>query len=277
MDFWGIPKIALDNDNILFERLGTWKEYNEIREKIRKEHVHYQTGWLTINVPPEIKDVDDAKKYSYDLIDKLHLMLSFAHGHDVPIHELIIYEVSINQEILKTHEISSIWTGKAYPNSLNVYSHGLKAFLETASPLLSDDNFVSKTKVVLAMRYYNVATSFDFVEIMFMLLWPGLEAMANAFYKKNPPSQSIKGIKEKISYMLKSPEYQMDQYIDDVKRMYDDIRVRLFHGGSVDWRKHFSDVLKLKRLMEKVIFKTLNFYDNDLIYHAIKEDDLLAR
>ena len=213
MDFWLTPKIILDN--VCFERAGTWIEYKEIREKIRKDHVHYQTGWLTIDVPNDFKTIDKAKEYANDLIDKLHLLLFFAHGHDVPIHELIIYEVTNDHEVLKSHEVGSIWTGKPGASSLNVYSHGLSAFLEKALPL--------------------------------------------------------------IKYMLADPKYQMQQYGPDVERMYEKIRVRLFHGGSVDWTTYAHDAFRLKRLMEKVIFKTLNFYDNDLIHYAIKEDDLLAR
>jgi len=275
MDFWSTSKIILDN--VCFERAGTWREYKEIREKIRKDHVHYQTGWLTIDVPNDFETIDKAKEYANDLIDKLHLLLFFAHGHDVPIHELIIYEVTNDHEVLKNHEVGSIWTGKPGASSLNVYSHGLSAFLEKALPLINNGDFVSKTNIVLAMRYYNLAISINFVEIMFMLLWPGLEAMANAFYRNNPPSSEIKGIKEKIKYMLADPKYQMQQYGPDVERMYEKIRVRLFHGGSVDWTTYAYDVFRLKRLMEKVIFKTFNFYDNDLIHYAIKKDDLLAR
>jgi len=312
MDFWAHDKISWNN--VRFERIGAWEEYKKIRKRIESERIHLQTGWLIIDIPKEIKNVDKVKEYSLNLIDKLHLLISFAHGHDVPIHELLIYEVSDGRETLKAHEISSIWTGKPGASSLNVYPHGLDRFLNSAMPLISNEDFVSKTNVTLAILYYNLAVSVSLLEIKFTTLWLGLEAMANAFYESNPKDliltrdewndlktqcrdyltrigkrdvyskllqnlQFLRSgtIKERIRYMLKDAKYQMQQYFPEVEIMYDNVRVPLFHGRRVDWTANFDKVYKLKRLMEKIIFKTLDFYDNDMIYYAIKEDDLSKR
>lgn len=312
MDFWATDTISYDN--IRIERIGTWEEYKKIRKKISEERAHYQTGELTIETPDDIRTIDQAREYSLNLIEKLDLLLSFSHGHDVPIHELMFYEVSDSREVLKGHEINVIWTGKPGAYSLNVYSWGLNRFLMTAMPLLSNEDFVSKTNITQAIIYYNLATNINFLEIKFAFLWLGLEAMANAFYKSHKEDMiltrtewdSLKDIckkylikigkenvysnllqkisllrrgtiKERIDYMLRAPKYQMQQYYSEVAVMYEEMRVPLFHGRRIDWATHSEKVYRLKRLMEKLIFKTLNFYDDKSVYYAIKEDDLSKR
>ena len=313
MDFWLSDRLSY-YDIFKIVRIGTREEYKEIREKIKKERIHYQTGELTIEIPKEMESIEQAREYSLKLIEKLHLLLSFSHGHDVPIHEFMFYEVSDGQEVLKGHEISSIWTGKPGASSLNIHSHGLNEFLITAMPLLSDDVFVSRTNIVQAISYYNVATSVMFLETKFIILWLGLEAMANTFYENNEKDliltredwNSLKKIckeylgkvgkedvysdllqnisflrsgtiKERIDYMLKDTTYQMQQYSSEIAAMYDEIRVPLFHGRRIDWAANSLKVYRLKRLMEKIILKTLNFYDNNTVYYAIREDDLAKR
>lgn len=312
MDFFATDTISYNN--IRLERIGTWKEYTKSRKRITKERTHHQTGELAIETPARIRTIDQAREYSLSLIEKLHLLLSLSHGHDVPIHELMFYEVSDSQQVLKGREISSIWTGKPGAYSLNVRAHGLNDFLNTAMPLLSNEDFVSETGIVKAIIDYNFATNFNFLDIKFSVLWLGLEAMANAFYENSPENlvltrtewNSLKSrcreylaeigkeniytellerisflrrgtIKERIDYMLRSPNYQMQQYSSEVATMYDEMRVPFFHGRGIDWATKSEKVPRLKRLMEKLIFKTLHFYDNDLIHYAIKENDLSKR
>ena len=312
MDFFATDTVSYSN--IRFERIGTWEEYRTIRQRISRERTHHQTGELTIENPADVRTIDQAREYSLNLIENLHLLLAFSHGHDVPIHELMFYEVSDNQQILRGHEISSIWTGKPGAHSLNVRADGLNQFLMTTMPLLLDEGFVSETGIVEAITHYNFATNVNFLDIKFAVLWLGLEAMANAFYENSPEDliltrpewNSLRNrcreylaeinkenvfeellqrisvlrrgtIKERIDYMLRSTSYQMQQYSSEVATMYDEIRVPFFHGRRIDWAAKSEKVPRLKRLMEKLIFKTLNFYENNLIHYAIREDDLSRR
>lgn len=308
MDFWGIDSISVNGFKI--ERIASWDEYKKNRDKIGKEETHYQTGWLTIDIPPEKESIEEARAFSVDLANKLHLLLPFSHGHDVPISEFMFYKITDGQEILVGHEIDSIWTGKPGNSSQNVYSHGLNNFLNLAMPLISDPEFNGKTNVALAMLYYNLARNSKFLESQFMALWLGLEAMANVFYDSAPTDLVLsqedwnglktvckeylerrgKGgvysdllqdisvlrrgtMKERIAYMLQDSKYQMQQYVAEIARMYDNVRVPFFHGRSVDWASNYDTVFRLERLMEKIIFKTLNFFNDD-VNLAIRDADL---
>jgi hypothetical protein len=312
MDFWGAEHISYDN--IRIERIGTWEEYKETRDRISRERNHYQTGLLIIETPGDVTTIDQAREYCLKLITKLQLLLPFSHGHDVPIHELIFYEVSAGQEVWKGHEISAIWTGKPGAYSFNILPMGLNQFLSTAMPLLSDDEFVSRTSIIEALTHYNLAMNIGFLEIKFAILWLGLEAMANSFYENNQEDLILtrdewnelknrcrqylteigkeevysnllekisflrKGtIKERIDHMLRGRNYQMQQYSSEVAYMYDHMRVPFFHGGHIDWNANGEKVYRLKRLMEKMILKTLNFYDNNMVHDAIKDNDLSKR
>lgn len=309
MDFWGIDSVSCPSFKI--ERNGSWDEYKKIREKIEKERTHYQTGWLTIEIPPEKESTEDARAFSIELINKLHLLLPFSHGHDVPINEFMFYKVVDGQEVLVGHEIDSIWSGKTGGSSQNVYSYGLNNFLNTAIPLVSNTDFNTSTNVSLALLYYNLSRNSNFLESQFMALWLALEAMANVFYNSVPTDlvlskenwNELKGMckvylqsvgkesvyadllrdisvlrrgtmKEKIAYMLQHAKYQMQQYTTEIADMYDNVRVPFFHGRSVDWSSNYHTVFHLRRLMEKVIFKTFGFFDNEYVHYAIKDDDL---
>jgi len=288
----------------------------DVRKKIQEERRHYQTGMLTIEIPISMRTIPEAKEYSLDLIWKLRILLSFAHRHDVPIHELMLYEVSDSQEDLREHEIGVIWVGKPGASSLNV-RYGLDKFLATAMPLISLSDFISRTNALLAISYYNLAMNLDFTEVKFLLWWLGLEAMANAHYENNQQDMVLTRdewnalkdqcrqflveigkeavfsdllarvsflregtIKERIDYMLRNPAYHMEQYSEEVASVYEKMRVPLFHGREIDWISDttlFEKAHRVERLLEKLILKTLAFYDNNMIYHAIKEDDLSAR
>jgi hypothetical protein len=308
MDFWGISSISCNGFKI--ERIASWDEYKRIRDKIGKEQTHYQTGWLTIDIPPEKGSIGEAKAFSVDLINKLHLLLPFSHGHDVPVNEFVFYRITDSHETLVGHEIDSIWTGKPGNSSRNVYSHGLNNFLNSAMPLISDPEFVKKTNVALAILYYNLARDSNFLESEFIALWLGLEAMANVFYECAPTDlvltkeewnglkdmckDYLEGIgkesvfagllqdisflrrgtmKEKIAYMLQDSKYQMQQYAAEIASMYDNVRVPFFHGRSIDWASNYDTVFRLRRLMEKIILKTLDFFNDDVNF-AIRDVDL---
>jgi len=80
--------------------------------------------------------------------------------------------------------------------------------------------------------------------------------------------------------MFNDPTYDLDDYNQEISFIYDNMRVPLFHGRKIDWNAAYDPsekMYRLKRILEKLIFKTLNFYDNDMIYYAIKEEDLSAR
>lgn len=314
MDFWLDDQIICAN--VKFNRIGTRKEYKEIRSKITKERRHYQTGLMTIEIPAHINTIEEAKKYAMDLIDKFDLVLSFAHKHDVPIHELLIYEVEKGKEIKRSREIHSIRMGKAGAICHNLH-YGLEKFLNSAIPLLNDANFVSDTNIRNAMLWYNYSQDFNLIDIRFQCLWLALELMSNTYYERNPKDLVLNRtewktfkvrckkflkdigkekvfndllanisflrqgtIKERIYYLLKDDKYKMERYYPEVQFIYDNMRVPIFHGKGIDWNAAFNPfekVYKLERLLEKLIFKTLSFYDNDMIHYRIKDDDLSKR
>jgi hypothetical protein len=312
MDFWMADKITYKN--IEFQRLSPWDQFEENRKRIGREQAHYQTGTLKFSLASEVKTVNAARDSWRELVNRLHLLLPFAHGHDVPIHEMMIYETNAQVETLIAHETESMGFGKAGASSTNVYSHGLEAFLNTTMPLICDEDFNGKTNAPLALMYYNGARGNSFLEIKSIMLWMGLEAMANTFYDGNPDELRVskrdwKAIrnfcrdyltmtgnqatysnllndisflrqgktKDRIDHMLTSDSYRMREYVTEVHDIYDNIRNPLLHGRIVDWRANTQRVFKLQRLMEKILFKTLNFYDNDLIHYSIKDADLSAR
>jgi hypothetical protein len=54
--------------------------------------------------------------------------------------------------------------------------------------------------------------------------------------------------------------------LPEIAFLYDKMRVPIFHGRKINWSADFNPVKKvyrLKRLMEKLIYKTLDFYDNN--------------
>jgi hypothetical protein len=309
MDFWALDKVSWNNVSI--DRIGSHDEYKETRDRIAKEKKHYQTGLLTIDIPPEKTTIDEARAYSEAVISKLHLLLAFSHGYDIPISGFSFYEVNAGRETLIAQESSIIWIGRVGTSSINIMSYGLDRICKVAMPLVSDDSFNEKTCISLALTYYNAARNNNFLDTKFIVLWLGLEAMANSFSNDNPADlvltreewSNIKKrceeyltsigkknvydnllkdisflrngtIKEKISYMLNHTSYQMSQYSDEIESMYNNIRVPLFHGRQIDWKAHQNKVFRLKRVMEKLILKTLGFYDNDFVHYSIKDEDL---
>ena len=221
------------------------------------------------------------------------------------------YEVTDNQEKLVGHENDTIWTGKASASSENIYSFGLGNFVNATMPLISNPTFVAENNVKLAMQYYTMSRNIGFIETQFMAFWFGLEAMANAFYEKEPTDLAItkadwnglkavckkylqeigkpqvfddllrdisflrRGtMKDKIDWMLQHLNYQMQMYTPEISAIYDEIRVPFVHGRNVDWSSNFDKVFHLRRIMEKIILKTLNFYDRDEVNYAIKDADL---
>jgi hypothetical protein len=125
-DFWALNKVSWNN--VTIEKVGLQGEYKSIRDSITKEGKHYQTGFLTIEVPPEKKTIEEAKVYSEGIISKLHVILAFAHGYDIPISGLKFYEVNAEGEELIGQENSIIWVGRTGANSSNVMSGGLDPF-----------------------------------------------------------------------------------------------------------------------------------------------------
>jgi hypothetical protein len=312
MDFWITSRVTYNN--VQFDRLTPWETFRHNRELIDREHQHHQTGNLTISAPPEITTVDAAREYWHDIVNRLHIILAFAHGHDVPIHEMKVYSVDSLKATVIADEWEAMWLGKSGTSSSNVHSHGLQAFLETAMPLISDKKFNKQTKTMLAITYYNSAINNSFLETKFILLWMGLESMANAFYENNSTDlgvsrQEWKHIKDfckdylslvgkanlytnlvqdiaflrqgktkdRIDKMFNDKKYNLGEYYEFINGVYDDIRNPLFHGETIEWIDKTATVFNLERLMEKIILKSLNFYDNDFVAHAIKQANLSAR
>lgn len=308
-----MPSVSCDNFRI--ERLGSASEYYEIRQRIANEKQHYQTGELIIDVPRNIETVEAARNYSLNLISNLRSLLSFSHNYNVPIHELSIYRVKGNHEEQIGHERQTMWFGKPGSSARYVLPRDLNQFLQIALPLLNDDKYVSKTGIKTTLNYYNATlTSFLFLEIRFTLLWLSLEAMANAYYENNPTKEILtrqewdllkekckhhltemdkldvyetflgkisvlrRGtIKEKIDALLSDKTIQMQQYSSRVRDMYDEMRVPFFHARVIDWATYSKELPLLERLVEKLIFKLLDFYEKMPSNSIIKDEDLSAR
>lgn len=313
MDFFNAPTISALN--VKFERVGTFKEYYDLRQKISYEKKHYQTGMLSIDVPQKFKTIDQAKKYAYDLIFKLRILLSLCHDHDVPINEFIFFNTNTTGEEEIGHEFYANYFGEAGSStSFFVRPNNIGRFLELSLNLLDDNEYVNNTEVRSALIFYNLSSHSLFLEIEFSLLWMSLESLANAYYDHNKVNEIItkdewlelknrcraylneigkkevynsllnnisvlrRGtIKERIEALFSDQKYHMMQYFEDVRNMYDNIRVPFFHGRIVDWANYTNEVHRLRRLIQKLLFKTLNFYENEPIEPVIKDPDLSAR
>lgn len=310
MDFFGKPKFVYEN--IKIERIKDKDEYWRRREIIKDKNIPQHTGMVTIEIPREIESLEQATDYAKKNLDNLWILLSFAHEHQVFWHGLEIVEVNEKETVLRS-EYAAIWMGKTGYFCAHMYAIYLEEFLKYAMPLLEDEKFVSRTNIRQALLLYNLAQNFTFIEVRFQLFWMALEGMANAYTKIKPVESTFTekewsgfkkvledyldkiGKRETLSEVIRHfsfirepfakdrinnllRRYGLAQYSNEIGSFLD-IRRALFHGRSVDIPTHdFSiAVRKLEGLLEKVLFKFLNFYDNEMIHHSIKSEDLLAR
>jgi len=310
MDFFAKPKFMYEN--IKIERIEDHDEYRRRLEIIKENKVSQNTGMITIEIPKEIESLDQAEEYSKKKLDNLWILLSFAHEHQVFWHGLEIVEVD-GEEIVKRSTYTAIWTGKAGYFCAHMLSPYLEEFLKSAMPLLENEEFISRTNIRHALLLYNLAQNFTFIEIRFQLFWMALEGMANVYTriepieppltkdewngfkkvledyldkigKKEALSEVIRHFsfirepvaRDKINHLLR--HHNLSQYSNEIGPFLN-IRRALFHGRSVDIPPHdFSiAVRKLEGLLEKILFKFLNFYENEMIHPSIKSEDLLAR
>lgn len=312
MDFWMQREIT--GPNFTIESIDR-DEYKKIRDKIRDDREHYKTGELIIEIPDDV-DVADIKDYYNKFTNRLHTLLVFLHGHDVPIHGYELYKINEGIKVPIETSFSSMYVGRVGSGSANIF-HGMNTCINHCLPLLMNDEFVDANYVLKAMYMYNSALDHSLLETKFQLLWIGIESLANKYYENNVTDlllsrsewkdikeyleKYLEGIgkkevydrliskisflrrgtiKEKIEYMLISTEYDLGTYVEEFRFIYDNMRVPIFHGKGIDWNLDYKPVEKVfrtKRLLEKILFKALGFYENDMIHRSIKADDLSAR
>jgi hypothetical protein len=309
MDFWMIDHFT--HDNVEFKSVDN---YQEIRRNWRSDREHIQTGWATVQIPREISAPEAAIEYTIPLLEDYSLLLSFAHNHDVFFHEYTCYE-KVNDELKwKTTQRHSIRVGKA-TGGINIYSHGLNAFISTTMPLIKDEEYIEKTGIVRALRWYNEAVNIDVVEVKFPALWIALEILAHSFARSNPKEFILSDekwkvvmksskklfkkelnlkpeeysrllgtlgnlregpITDKINYLLDN--YGIGMYETEVSN-FNKVRNDIVHGNKLDYDSNpepFEIELKLERLLTKLILKILNFYDNEGVHSAIHSENLRA-
>lgn len=312
MDFWALRSFT--HNNVKIERYGTFDEYEKARDCIHKENQHAQTGILTINIPDEMEEkIED---YANSIITNLWLLLSLAHDHDVPIQGLWFFDVENGKEIEKGFKISAMRTGKPGKGICWNLHYGLDKFIQKTMPLLEDKTFVSKTNIKHAIGWYNEAQNTNIFEFRFTSLWIAMEGLANTYDRNNPGKPLLerrewkamkkvlttflkhigkqqiissilkrfkflreRHIEDKICRLLNDKKYGLDQYCGELRRL-NTIRNDILHARRVDLHSKpspFDLEHRLKRLLQKIIFKTLDFYDNDMIYHSIKDENLDRR
>jgi len=312
MDFWLIKSFVCDN--IEFKRLDNYKK---IRDLIRKERQHYQTGTVTVRIPHEISDPDKSIDYTISLLDKCSMLLSFAHNHDVFFNEYTCYEVTDEKTEPKRSCFASIVVGKATGPGPNIYSHGLERFISTTLPLIQNEDFNKETGISRAIVWYNEALDLGVIETKFLALWMALEIAANSYSEANPRDflllkeewnqlmkefdKLLKRIKitskeaidklygalgfarkghivDRIAYLLSG--YELSQYNSEIPT-FNKMRNDILHGRTLDYSSKPSSVdnaIKLERLLVKLVLTILNFQDKvNLIHSSILKDDLLAR
>lgn len=311
MDFWILR--AFTYNNVKIERLGTFEDYEKAREQIRKTDQHVHTGLLTIDIPDEMDEkVED---YANSIITNLWMLLSFAHGHDVPIQGLWFFEVENGKEIQKGYKISAMRMGQPGKGICWHLQYGLDKFVQKAMPLLENETFVSETNIKHAIGWYNEAQNTNLFEFRFMSLWMAMEGLANTYDRRKPGKSFLtreewrkmkallvdflrqvgrkqdaftvfqrlkflreRHIEEKICRLL-DEKYGMRQYCDEIPRL-NKMRNDILHARRINLHlkpSPFDLEHRLERLLEKIIFKTLDFYDTDMIYHSIKDENLDRR
>lgn len=310
MDFW--IQRPFTHENIKVERYGTFEKYKKTRDYIKGKRMHAQTGVLTIKVPAEMED--RAEEYAKPLTDDLWMLLSFAHGHDVPIQGFWFFDEKDGKEIPRGYSISGMRVGKPGGGSCWNLQYGVDKFIQQTMPLLENEAFVTRTNIRHVIGWYNEAQNTNLVEYKFMSLWMGLEGMANVYDRINPGAPILtvaewtrmravlhdflvdldkeefasnllqrfqflrdRHISDKISRLL--AEYGLDQYSNEVRSL-NQMRNDILHGHRLHIRSKpspFDLEHRLKRLTEKLILKALDFYDNNMIYHSIKNENLDSR
>jgi len=299
--------------NLRVERIGSGEEYKQTREKIRSETKHYPTGMLIVDIPSsEEENIDN---YLNQIATNLWMILSFAHNHDVPICGWWYYKIENGKEIENGYRIGSIRMGKTGGgNCMNLY-YGIDKFVQQAMPLIENDKFVENTNIKNAIGWYNESQNLSLIEANFTALWISLETLAHAYEKTNPGkpllskaewkkiqerlkpffdhieverSKSIlynltslreQKIMDKITLLLNDKKINLGQYTEEVKK-YNEIRNTILHARPIDYsvKPNAIDYMsRLEKILEKIIFKMLDFYDNEMIHGAIKSEDLSVR
>ncbi len=307
MDFWMLRKVEYRD-----LKISPSENYRELHERLRRTKEHLPTGTAIVTIPSTITDVDEAIKYAQERLNFISHILSFAQGRDIYFMPYVCYEIvnDVKKEIKTLW--SSIRVGKARGGKL-IYSEGLERFVNMVAPKLENEEFVEKTGIMYAIQWYNEAQNLTVPEIKFPALWISLEILANAYYKQHREDFLLKAdewrrlikkiretldqmeinsqtknrilsqigriregsITDKISRLL--DEYDLSQYFEDVRKIKK-IRDDIFHGRRLNHSEvnSFENMRKLERLLEKLILKVLDVYDEDFVHSAIKRDSLLA-
>lgn len=287
MEFWGR---GFTIDNVSFIPL---EGHYDLERNIQRERQHYQTGIAKVTFPTRLgcsKAIEKAR----EILSDYSMLLSFAHGHHVCLHEYSCYEVENEVRKIKGRSIHAKWLGKPV-GSPNMLSPGFEAFLRNSIPLVHDKTFVERTGIVRAIEWYNEAMSLDVLEVKFPALWIGLETLASAHtrsqkrepllsddemkilrekfhdlvkfdLKIEPPERrdklyrNVEGlqrepVKEKISYVLQ--QYGFEQYKSEIQISYD-LRNALVHGMSLDSIvKRFKNPFEIGRKLERILEKLI--------------------
>jgi len=312
MDFW--REEAFAHENVEFRPI---EGYREIREQIRTEKVHLQTGVATVRIPNHITNSEEAIQYAISLLGKYATLLRFALNHDVVFGECVCYELVGGERKQRQKTFLSLRVGKA-TGGANIYPWGLKEFISIVMPLIQDEKFINETGIYQTLLWYNEAVVFgpNVIEIRFPTLWIALEILANSHAKTNPKvfvltenewrelmeqfSEILEKLKisggkankllgamgniksgpivDKINYFLE--ECGFPQYCSEIPGL-NKLRNDILHGRHLNYNSKPSPIdqmQKLERLLTKLILKVLNFYDRaDLIHISIPKDELLAR
>ena len=179
MRFWGE---GFEHENVRFIPLPN---HRDILKKAKKARVHAQTGRVLVHIPDEIKDPNEAIKYTRELLSDYAYLLIFAHCHDVFFREYYCYEIKNGSRELKTGEISTIRTGKPPITAPIVYEWGMKDFIHATIPLICNDIFVDETGIYWSLIWLDEALNLYPIvtEIKFPTLFISLEILANAHAK----------------------------------------------------------------------------------------------
>jgi hypothetical protein len=179
MEFW---KKGFTHDNIEFI---PYEDYKERYEKIKNEKIHYPTGKAKISLSADT--CNEAIEKAEIILSDHGRLLTFAQGHDVFFYYYICYEVE-NGNRHKKQGLQSTVVGIDKPyGTYIIHPAGIEEFIKTAIPLIRNEEYVEKTGVVRAIKWFIVANQnhIKIVPTMFPIFWIVLEMLANVHAKES--------------------------------------------------------------------------------------------
>lgn len=309
--YWMQYLISADIYNFMFIlgeiQIDNWKlipnqNSHDIYKRIKKEDISLLTGSSELYINYD-GDFEQALDHGMNILNLYSKLLSFTENADVYFNNYRCYEIIDGEKIIKLRSYYPIRIRRPWGYTHFGYEELLE-YLNKATKLILNEDFMEKTNIDRTMDWYTLAQSTNIFDTRLLLLFISLEIVANSWAKYNDKfyilnetekKTLIKGVKkvlkkemdiekslrkqvnENVNALNRSSiknktiniciDLEIELDVDELKQMIK-LRNMIVHGDRIEYSSELFDYNeKLDSIIQNIVYTLVGVGENVGKFH----------